>query len=174
MPDPEELLRDPDQAPLPLKPSILYAVCSALAAHATPEQGEAMIRIARRLQAEACDDFGALLVVGFLRAHPEARTRPVLQEFLSSELGQQSRRSCKRSLIFSIPGRHWLGPGSLLEQTPVLPKSLQTARLHSDSEPVVRSPTNLQSCRALVTACSLNWPAPLSAPRRAVWLWMRR
>lgn len=54
----EDVLCNPDTAPVPTEPTSLYAICEALGAKASLENAEALVQYARRLPAE----FGVLLM----------------------------------------------------------------------------------------------------------------
>jgi hypothetical protein len=66
LPDPKLILLDPQGASVPTDPATLYAVCSALARLAKPDDMDALVTYANRLS----DEFSVLLVTDSERQNP--------------------------------------------------------------------------------------------------------
>lgn len=70
LPSPDAILAAPDVAPVPEKPSALYAIASALAMYATEDNFERVLVYAERLIAHQRNEFAALLVTDAVRKLP--------------------------------------------------------------------------------------------------------
>lgn len=67
LPSIEQILSDPDKAPIPSQPATLYAVATALAMRATAQNFAKIARYIERLHQEGKSEFGALLIRDCIR-----------------------------------------------------------------------------------------------------------
>ncbi|XPV75069.1 MAG: ATP-binding protein [Desulfovibrio sp.] len=80
LPDPEEVLQQPDNIPLPEDPATLYAFCEVLASKASEATSDAILTVASRLPAE----FSVLLVRDSVK-----RFRNIIESSLFSSWAEQ-------------------------------------------------------------------------------------
>lgn len=88
MPSPDKIILDPDNAPIPERPDMLWAVCTALAKKATEGNCGRIFRYAERLHEASKSEFATLMVKDTTRLHPEVHDTPDWARLAVSELGK--------------------------------------------------------------------------------------
>lgn len=88
LPDLDAILRDPDAAPVPSQPSILYAVITALGLRASLANADALFRYAQRLWERGKGDFAAMLVRDVYRRDRAIASTPAFAAMSATELGR--------------------------------------------------------------------------------------
>jgi len=85
LPSIDGILLDPDTSKIPDKPSVLYAVATALAAKATDKNAARVIRYAERLYEKNLGEFSALLLRDACRRVPAFAHAPAFIRMASSD-----------------------------------------------------------------------------------------
>ncbi|AVO43511.1 ATP-binding protein [Simplicispira suum] len=88
MPSPDKIILDPDNAPIPDRPDMIWAVCSALARKASDSNCGRIFRYAERLHGDGKSEFATLMVKDTTRLHPEVHDTPDWTRLAVSEFGQ--------------------------------------------------------------------------------------
>ena len=88
LPSLDEILMDPDNAPIPEKAAALYAVAVGLASKANPNNFARVKTYADRLHADSKGEFAVLLVRDAVRRNRAICNTPAYIELCSSEVGQ--------------------------------------------------------------------------------------
>lgn len=88
MPNPDLVLMKPDDAQIPKELSTLYALMTALASRATPENFSAISRYAVRLMESQKGEFATLLILDSCKRDPKLAHSPEITKLASGELGK--------------------------------------------------------------------------------------
>lgn len=88
MPEIDRILAQPEQADMPQKLDVRFAVVSALAARATPEHWEAIAIYAERLERAGHGEFAVLLLRDVCRRYPDLILTPTFERLSAGPLGQ--------------------------------------------------------------------------------------
>lgn len=88
MPNPDVVLMKPDEAQIPKELSTLYALTTALAARATPENFGSISRYAGRLMENQKGEFATLLILDSCKREPKLAHSPEITKLASGELGK--------------------------------------------------------------------------------------
>lgn len=88
LPNIDGILLDPDAANIPTKPSVLYAVTTALATKVNDKTFPRLTRYAERLVEAAHGEFATLLIRDAVRRKPEVQQTPAFVSLMAGELGQ--------------------------------------------------------------------------------------
>jgi MoxR-like ATPase len=91
LPSPDVVLATPDTAPIPEKPSALYAIAAALAAYVKPANFDRGIVYAKRLIDAGHAEFAALFVRDALRRDSEISQTPAFITAQAGPIGQMIR-----------------------------------------------------------------------------------
>lgn len=88
LPSVDAILIDPDNAKLPDKPNVLYAVATAVASRVTAKNFDRVIRYGLRLLDAGFGDFAALMIRDALRRKEELQQTPDFVSMMSGPLGK--------------------------------------------------------------------------------------
>ncbi|KLR58171.1 ATPase [Diaphorobacter sp. J5-51] len=88
LPNPDRIILDPDNAPIPTRPDMLWAVCTALAKKASDANCGRIFRYAERLHADGKSEFGTLMVKDISRLQPTVTETPDWARLAVSDLGK--------------------------------------------------------------------------------------
>lgn len=88
LPTIEAILMDPTHAPIPDKPSILYAVAKAVATRATEDNAERVLQYVERLVEQDRGEFGTYLIREACRHTPALQHTPAFVRATTGALGQ--------------------------------------------------------------------------------------
>ena len=88
LPDPDAVLADPERAPVPSEPSVLYALATSLAVRTTVKNFSAIAKYASRLYNNQKGEFAAVLVLGAYRKEKGIRSTPEFARFAETEVGK--------------------------------------------------------------------------------------
>ena len=86
VPDPRELIKNPETSVIPERPDVLYAVCSALASYATEDNIKAITQYLRRIpQAE----FAAFVIKDAASKLPNIKQNPAVRDWVINGGGKE-------------------------------------------------------------------------------------
>ncbi len=88
LPNPDSIILDPDNAPIPERPDLLWAVCSALAKRVSETNCGRIFRYAERLFENGKSEFAVLLVKDVNRLNPSVRDTPDWTRLVLTDLGK--------------------------------------------------------------------------------------
>ncbi len=88
LPNPDKIILDPDNAPIPSRPDMLWAVCTALAKKVSDANCGRIFRYAERLHADGKSEFGTLMVKDITRMQPQVCDTPDWARLAVSDLGK--------------------------------------------------------------------------------------
>lgn len=88
LPNPDKIILDPDNAPIPDRPDMLWAVSSALARKASDANCGRIFRYAERMHTGGKSEFATLMVKDITRLHPEVAETPDWARLAVSDLGK--------------------------------------------------------------------------------------
>jgi len=84
----DQILTDPDNANIPSKPSVLYAVTRAVAMRANPQTFKRIARYATRLMLDQKGEFASLLIRESARADTSIQQTPEFVRLQAGEMGK--------------------------------------------------------------------------------------
>lgn len=88
LPNIDGILLDPDNASIPTKPDILWAVTTVLAKKATTQNCGRVFRYAERLHESGSSEFAVLMIKDVIRLDPSAMATPAWTKLCVSALGK--------------------------------------------------------------------------------------
>jgi len=88
LPNPDAVLMNPDQSPIPKELNALYALVVALASRATEENFWAIARYGTRLMENEQGEFGSLLILDSCKKDQRLVSTPEFTKLATTELGQ--------------------------------------------------------------------------------------
>ena len=88
LPNPDKIILDPDSAPIPSRPDMLWAVCTALSKKASDANCGRIFRYAERLYADGKSEFAVLMVKDITRLTPTISETPDWARLAVSDLGK--------------------------------------------------------------------------------------
>jgi len=91
LPDPLQVLKDPEKAIVPTEPSVLFAICGALAAAANPQNFDRVVRYGERLVKASHAEFAVLLMKDSVRRTPALTDSQAFVKMATSPVGKLMR-----------------------------------------------------------------------------------
>jgi hypothetical protein len=88
LPNPDSIILDPDNAPIPDRPDLLWAVSTALAKRATDTNCGRIFRYAERLFDDGKSEFAVLMVKDINRLNPSVRDTPDWTRLTLTNMGK--------------------------------------------------------------------------------------
>jgi len=88
MPTIDAILLNPDAVEIPEQPSILFAICGALAGKANEKNFERVARFADRMREEARGDMASMMIRTATRRDPSLQQTPAFVKLMTGELGK--------------------------------------------------------------------------------------
>lgn len=88
LPNPDKIILDPDNAPIPTRPDMLWAVCTALSKKASVMNCGRIFRYAERLNADGKGEFATLMVKDITRMRPSVSETPDWARLAVSDFGK--------------------------------------------------------------------------------------
>ena len=88
LPNPDQIILNPETASIPNRPDMLWAVCTALTKKATEDNCGRIFTYAQRLHADGKSEFATLLVKDIARVKPQVCNTPDWTALVVSDLGK--------------------------------------------------------------------------------------
>lgn len=88
LPNPDQIILDPDNAMIPERPDMLWAVCTALTKKASDTNCGRVFQYAERLHAGGKSEFATMMVKDIIRQNPDVCNTPSWAQLAVSNLGK--------------------------------------------------------------------------------------